>query len=177
MPGYRLDSLRAVRLVAVAATGSIGSGANGVVTTTVDATGWAGNAYTIRVVLGVGLNQALAAAVSTKAITVTLATDGAGAPDDTANTATLIAAAVDALAGVSAAASGSGATPISAAISAVTFSGGRDVFSKDDLAREANVSHGLIDRLEDGGTCGRPEADRIASALTSTLNLLGASAL
>lgn len=177
MPGYRLDSLRTVRLTAVAATGSIGSGANGVVTATVDTAGWAGNGYTMRVVLGVGISQALAAALSTKAITVTLATDGAGLPDDAANTATLVAAAVDALAGVSAATSGSGATAFSAAIAAVTFSGGRDVFKKDDLAREANVSHGLIDQLEDGGTCGRPEADRIATALTSTLVLLGAAAL
>lgn len=177
MPGYRLDSLQTVRQTAQAAAGAIGSGANGVITTTVDTAGAPGNLYTIRVVLGVGLTQALAAAVSTKAITVTLATDGAGAPDDTANTATLIAAAVDALAGVSSAASGSGATPMSAAISAVTFSGGRDAFTRTDLAREAGVTIREIDNLENGGNCLRPDADRIASALGSTLALLGAASL
>lgn len=177
MPGLRLDSLASVRVTATAASAAIGSGANGVVTTTVDTAGFAGNGYTIRVVAGVGLNQALAAALATKAITVTLATDGAGAPDDTANTATLIAAAVDALAGVSAVASGSGATPISAAVSAVSFTGGRDAFSKSDLAREANVPVRLLDDLENGGNCRRPEADRIASACVSTLVSLGASNL
>lgn len=177
MPGYRLALLATVRPTAQAATGSIGSGANGVITVTVDAAGAPGNLYTVRVVLGVGTSQPLAAALSVKAITVTLATDGADAPDDAANTATLIAAAIDALTGVSAAASGTGATPISAAVSAVTFSGGRDAFTQSDLARDAVMQVQAIKNIEGGGTCTPPEANRLAAALGSTLTLLGAAGL
>jgi hypothetical protein len=109
---------------ATSATSAIGAGANGVVTTTVTATGEDGNLYTIEVVEGVGNNLALAAALDGYDITVTLGTDGSGDPDDTKNTATLIAAAIDALAGVTAAASGSGVTPISAAVAQQSFHGG-----------------------------------------------------
>src|SRR5688572_25465158 len=60
----------------VKANAAIGAGGNGVVTATADAVGEAGNAFSIEVVEGVGLNQPLAAALNGSAITVTLATDG-----------------------------------------------------------------------------------------------------
>jgi hypothetical protein len=107
-----------------AATTTIGGGANGTVTITADAAGSAGNAKTVAVALGVGLNQPLAAAINAGAITVTLATDGAGAPDDAANTATLVAAAVENLAGVSAVASGNGTTALTQAVVQKNFTGG-----------------------------------------------------
>lgn len=106
------------------ATGVIGSGGNGTVTTTVTAVGTAGNSYTIQVVLGVGLNVALSAAVVGTAITVTLGTDGAGATDATKNTATLVAAAVDAIAAITSVASGTGATALTLAEGPTTFTGG-----------------------------------------------------
>lgn len=177
MPGYRLDLLKTVRQTAQSATGAIGSGTNGVVTTTVTLAGAAGNLYTIRVIAGSGNNSALAAAIVGAAITVTLATDGSALPNDAANTATLIAAAVSGVSGVSAVASGNGNTAISGAISAVSFSGGRDKYLVADIARESNTSCLLIHRLESGGNCERHEADQIAAALGSTLTLLGAAAL
>jgi hypothetical protein len=113
----------------VAATAAIGAGADGTVTVTVDTAGAGGNAYTVEVVEGVGNNQPLAAAINGTAITVTLATDAGGLPDDAANTATLIAAAVHALTGVSAAASGTGNDPISAAEGPTSFTGGVSSYS------------------------------------------------
>lgn len=172
MRGFRCDNLFSKRTTAQAATGSIGSGANGVVTATVDAAGAAGNLFTIRSVLGVGNDVALSAAINSGAITVTLGTDGAGVADDTKNTATLVAAAVDALAGVTAAASGSGATPVPVT-SAVTFSGGHDVLKLGDLAKMANVNVATLQNLENGGTCEVHEAKRIADALSVTLSALG----
>lgn len=104
------------------ATGSIGSGGDGVVTVTVDATGTLGNEYTLSVVPGTGASVVLSAILNGTAITVTLATDGSGTLDPSANTATLVAGVIHALTGVSATASGTGATAITAGTS--TFTGG-----------------------------------------------------
>lgn len=113
----------------VAATADIGGGTDGTVTITVDTAGAGGNDYTVEVELGSGLSQPLAAAINGTAITVTLATDGSGDPDDAANTATLIAAAIDALTGVSAAASGTGGDPIDTAEGPTSFTGGISSYS------------------------------------------------
>lgn len=99
---------------ATAGTNTIGSGANGTVTVTADVAGR--SHLTIQVVLGVGLNVAmtatLVAGTTLTTILVTLGTDGTGALDPTKNTATLVAAAVNALAGVGATASGTGVTAL-----------------------------------------------------------------
>ena len=109
--------------VNVSATTTIGSGTNGVVTTIVDTLGTEGNSYTISVVAGVGLNIALSAVLVGTAITVTLGTDGTGALDSTKNTAILVASAISALTGITASASGTGATIIP--VTALTaFTGG-----------------------------------------------------
>src|SRR5690606_26549306 len=97
---------------AAAAVATIGAGENGVVTVTALLTGSQGNDLSVEVVEGEGVSQALAAAREGNAIVVTLATDEEEAPNDTANTATLVAAAIDALDGVSAAASGTGGTAL-----------------------------------------------------------------
>jgi len=111
---------------AVSSSADIGAGTDGTVTTSVDVKGVAGDAYSIEVVAGTGNNSPLDAAIVGTAITVTLATDGVGDPDDAANTATLIAAAIDALSGVSAVASGTGADPISTAEGPTDFDNGVD---------------------------------------------------
>jgi hypothetical protein len=117
----------------VSATAAIGAGANGVVTTTVDAPGTEGNDWTIEVVAGVGLNVAMTAALVGTDITVTLGTDGAGAADATKNTAVLVAAAIAALSGVAAVASGTGATVIP--VTAETpFTGGSYVEETKNVA-------------------------------------------
>lgn len=172
MRGFRPDNLFSKRTTAQAATGSIGSGANGVVTATVDAAGAPGNLFTMRSVLGVGADVALSAAISTGAITVTLGTDSGSLADDTKNSASLVAAAVEALAGVSAAASGSGATPVPVT-SAVTFSGGHDVLSVHDLARQTGLSEVRIQAMERGDNCEVREAQRLADALSVALSALG----
>lgn len=172
MRGFRADSLASKRTTARAATATIGSGANGVVTATATTAGAAANTNTIRAVAGVGNNVALSAAVSNGVITVTLGTDGGGVLDDTKNTATLVAAAVDGVTGYDATASGSGATVVPVT-SAQSFSGGHDVFTVRDLAKAANVTDEMIRNLERGGTCEVQEGQRLADALSETLATLG----
>ena len=119
----------------VSATAAIGSGTNGIVTITVDAVGVGGNLYTVTVVLAVGNNQPLSAALVGTDLTVTLGTGVAGLTDPAKNTAVLVAAAIEALAGLSAKASGTGATviPVTATI---LFTGG---LSYDTIKSQALI--------------------------------------
>lgn len=110
---------------AVKASQTIGSGENGVVTVEYDYVGTDGNSYTITVAEGSGNDVDLSATLSGTDITVTLGTDGAGALDATKNTATLAAAAIDALTDLTATASGTGETAIAAAEVEQSFSGGQ----------------------------------------------------
>lgn len=115
------------------ATRSIGAGTDGTVNITVDRAGYLGNEYTVQVVVPSG-TAALSARLVGTAITVNLAVT-TGTPTSGANTATLIAAAIQALPGVSAAASGTGATEITTAAASATFTGGRDDTRPHNLAR------------------------------------------
>jgi len=110
---------------AKSATATIGSGTNGTVTITIDAVGTGGNSYTVEVVEGSGTDVDLDVSLTGTDIVVTLGTDGAGALDATKNTATLVAAAIDVLAGITATASGDGSTALSVAEAQKSFSGGQ----------------------------------------------------
>lgn len=92
----------------------------------VTATGVNGNAYNVEVVYGEGNSQPLAAAFTSPTITVTLATDGNGDPDDADNTGTLVAAAIDTLAGFSATVTGTDGSLACTDLTDVDFSGGVD---------------------------------------------------
>lgn len=177
MPGYRLDNLKTIARAAadVSATGAVGAGAHGVVTVTVVAAGPAGNLYTMETVNGVGNDVPLSADLAGTVLTVTLATDSGGSPDDTANTATLVAAAIDALDEFSAVASGNGSTVVPEDTS--TFTGGVLSLSIGEIARRSTCSDWLIRQLLVGGNCMPHEADRIAAALGTNLTGLGAAAL
>ena len=95
------------------ASAAFGALPNGLVTVTNAVAGVVGNGKTVTRVAGVGVGVPLSVAFATPAITVTLGTDGAGAPDPTKNTSLLVAAALTAsAAGVTATASGSGATVV-----------------------------------------------------------------
>lgn len=110
----------------VNASTTLGAGANGVVTVSVDdPAGAAGNDLTVEVVAGVGNNVDLSAVLTVDALVVTLGTDGAGALDATKNTAVLVAGAIDDLDEFTATASGSGTTvvPVTAE---KNFAGGDD---------------------------------------------------
>jgi hypothetical protein len=96
----------------VSATAVIGSGANGVITITVDSEGTEGNDYTVEVKLAATISAAMSAVLVGTTITVTLGTDGAGVADPTKNTALLITAAINLLTGLSATVSGTGVTVI-----------------------------------------------------------------
>lgn len=99
----------------ISASAMIGSGDNGVVTVTVVAAGTEGNDFTIEVVNPGTPNAPLAAAETLPGeITVSLATDGAGAVHATNNSAALVATAINSAlsATYSAVASGTGATQI-----------------------------------------------------------------
>jgi len=175
---YRLDGLRTTRLAtAVAAVATIGAGENGAVTVTASLTGDQGNNLTIEVVEGTGVDQALAAAKDGDAIVVTLATDGDELPNDAANTATLVAAAVDALDGVTAAASGTGGTAIDTAEGPTAFTGGRFADSLDRIAKLSGFSVVRLAEVEDGRPVDPEEAARLAAALGTDLAGIGAAAL
>lgn len=92
---------------------TIGTGVDGTVTITSDAVGTVeGNAYTAAVVAGSGNDVAMTATLTGTNILVTLGTDGGGALDAAKNTAILIGAAIDALTGIIAGHSGTGATAV-----------------------------------------------------------------
>jgi hypothetical protein len=112
-----------------AATCAIGTGTNGVVTITSDTAGTNGNLYDVSVIAGAGASKAMSAYISgantRPRIVVSLGTNAGGTADNAKNTATLIAAAIDALTGFSATASGTGADPV-ATQAAEAFTGGGD---------------------------------------------------
>ena len=112
------------------ATAAIGAGADGTVNITADTAlqGSAGNAITVEVVSPAG-TAALSATFAGSSLVVNLDVTG-GIPNAAANTATLIAAAIDALANFTATASGTGADSISAAEGPTFFSGGLTVTSR-----------------------------------------------
>lgn len=96
-----------------------------VITTTCVADG--GNDYTIVAALAVGNNKPLAVTLVGNVITIALATGAGGASNDAANTATLVAAAIDALAEfTSSVTSGDGSGVVAATSAPVAFSGGVD---------------------------------------------------
>ena len=111
----KIGEAAAAPVNAVAASQTIGSGENGVVTVSAATSGVAGNSYTVTVAEGSGNDVDLSAVLAGTDLTVTLGTDGGGALDAAKNTATLVAAAVDALDEFSGAASGTGATELAAA--------------------------------------------------------------
>lgn len=106
------------------ATAEIGSGDDGTITVTIDDYGTEGNDFTIAVVEGVGNDVEMSAVLTVKDVVVTLGTGGAGALDGAKNTATLITAEIDALAGMSAEASGTGATALDSAEAEKNFADG-----------------------------------------------------
>lgn len=113
------------------ATASLGTGANGTVVCTADGTGYtgtSGNALTIEVTVPVG-TSALSASIAGDKITVALDVT-AGVPNAVANTATLIAAAVDLLAEVSAVPTGTGADSLGSATAEFGFTGGTTDISR-----------------------------------------------
>lgn len=109
------------------ATADIGTGDDGTVTVTIDEPGPDGEAYSIAVALGTYDDEPipLSAALDddTKKITVTLATDAEGGID-AENTATLVAAAISALPGITAEASGEGTDAVAVTVSDVQFDNG-----------------------------------------------------
>ncbi len=107
----------------------IGTDAASYVDVTVDTPGPAGNDYSIEVVLGSEADQPMSTAVDGTEVTVTLGTDAGGDPNPTKNTADLVAAAIDALAGVSAFTPGVGTGALSVAQGPVQFAGGANEFA------------------------------------------------
>jgi len=107
------------------ATASIGSGANGTVNITAEGAvaGDAGNAVAVQVLVPASGTTPLLVSFDGVTLTVQLAVN-AGVLDNAANTATLVAAAIDSDADFSATASGSGVDPLTAAEGPTLFSGG-----------------------------------------------------
>lgn len=88
----------------------------------------AGNAYDFVVVAGDGANVALSAVLAGTTVTVTLGTGAGGALDDAKNTATLITAAIAALATFTAAVTGATASDPATVADAVDVTGGADAY-------------------------------------------------
>lgn len=112
------------------ATVDIGAGVDGTVTITAvdDLAGSAGNATAV-IVLAPIVDQPLSAALVSGVLTVNLAITG-GVPDNAANTATLVAAAITAIDNLTAVASGTGATPLTVAEGPTFFTGGLTVVTR-----------------------------------------------
>jgi hypothetical protein len=172
MRAFRADNLKSKRTTAQTASLVPNAVANATLTITAATAGGAGNSLSVRCVNGVGNNQALAVAIAANLITITLGTDGGGTPDDTKNTGTLVAAAVDALTEVVCTTSGTGAGIVTT-FAQQALASGHDAWSVTQMAKQANVSDRLIQRLEAGGTCTVSTAARIANALSITTSALG----
>ena len=175
MRGFRADNLTSKRTTAKNASLVVNNVTNATLTVTgvAGAAGAAGNSKRIVLVTGAPtINVSLAASYTSPTITVTLGTDGAGVLDDTKNTGTLVAAAIDALADFTCTTSGTGAG-IVAPVAVQSLAGGSDVMTVRDLAKAANVTDELIINLERGGTCEVQEGQRIADAISETLATLG----
>lgn len=115
---------------------NIGEGENGIVTIKSDLVGTEGNSYTITV-SDAGANGCdMSATISGTDITVVLGKTVA-ALEPTKNTAILIATAIDALDGVNAVHTGTGADSITAAVEKTSFTGGK-------YATPCNTSKALI---------------------------------
>lgn len=131
----------------VNATASIGSGANGavVITANEDFAGAAGNAYSVLVSVPLG-TSALSASVSGSLLTVSLDVT-AGVPNPAANTASLIAAAIDSLDNFSAVASGTGSGSFSVSEGPTSFTGG-----VSNTVRQLNWRGGPLVSITSPGT-------------------------
>lgn len=129
------------------ATVAIGGGADGTVTVTADGdlAGSDGNSYTIIVQTPAGTSP-LSASIASSQVVVNLAVI-AGVPDNAANTATLVAAAIDALTNFSAVASGTGADPLTVAEGPTQFSGGAT-----SIVRQLNFNGGPLVTINSSGT-------------------------
>lgn len=116
-----------VRIDDTQASAKVGTGDDSFYTVTVDKPGKTGNEYMIQHVLPEDPEEATDIEVELKGklITVTLAVDESGDPDDDKNTAALIAAEIDALDGFSAEADGDGSGVFSDPMDEpIPFSGG-----------------------------------------------------
>ena len=118
------------------ATTTIGDGS---VTATIDAAGSDGNDKSIIVEYGT-TSGALAAAEAVDVLTVTLGMDANGNPDNVKNTATLVAAAIDGVAGYSGSVSGTGTDIINDIESEKSFTGGGANFAIASTATEVIAS-------------------------------------
>jgi hypothetical protein len=129
------------------ATSPIGSGTDGVVTITADGAnaGSAGNSFIASVQVPAG-SSALSASVSGNELIINLAVSG-GVPINVENSATLVAAAVAALGGFSAVASGTGTGIFAIAIDPTPFSGGIT-----SIIRQMNWDGGPLVSIPTAGT-------------------------
>ena len=146
-----------------------GTGANGVITVSIARSD--GNDFILQVVQPVTLNASLSVTLTeeTKIILVSLGTDGAGAPSAIKNTATLVAAALDALTNVSASASGTGASVIVAPVGANDSSGssfagnfeGSPTLGSTGAINKTGNTAVTFDGVDDAVNVGDPESLRI----------------
>jgi len=120
-------------LEAVAASIVIGSIDGPQLTITSEESGEDGNSYSVIVVNGAGPNVLMSATVGpeTNILTVTLATDGEGLPDNTTNTGMNVASAIDALPEFTAEMTGAGGV-VTEIAEAISFTGGIDAILIDE---------------------------------------------
>lgn len=130
---YTDGSYSFTTIAPASAVKAIGAGGDGTVNITVDQPGTLGNEYTVAIVVPGGTSP-LSAVLNGTALTVNLDVT-VGVPTVGANTATLIAAAIAALPGLSATATGTGADEITVAAAASAFTGGLTDTRPHNLAR------------------------------------------
>lgn len=121
-PWYDNDGTNIEPKNAKPATYVIGTGDNTITVTYGHTT--QGNGYKLAIVVASGNTKPLAAAFATDTLTITLATNGVGAADDTKNTYALVAAKIKTVAGFDATVAGTGI--ISAEAAADEFTDGQE---------------------------------------------------
>jgi hypothetical protein len=132
------------------AAATIGSGANSTVTITVDAAGVDGNAYTVEVKVAETASTPASATLTDKALVVTLGTgDEGGVPDNTQNTAAIIAGAINQITGLTAEALGTGLDPLTEAEAEKSFADGGQPLA-DDSKNTAALIEAAINHAETG---------------------------
>jgi hypothetical protein len=104
----------------------------------------AGNAYSFVVVAGVGANVALSAVLAGAVVTVTLGTGAGGLLDNAKNTATLITAAIDALADFTATVTGATASDPATTTCTIGVSGGVDAYG-GRLGDEYEIINSIVE--------------------------------
>ena len=148
-PGTLTGTVKLETIVSRLASLVRGSGANGTLTVYATELGPADGAYTLEIKVASGNNKPLSATIASGVIVVNLGTGGGGAVDNAKNTTALLAGVLNALPGVKAIYSGTGATAFTGTVAVANLTGGRDyVPLQDPIGTDITLAAGKAVMVE-----------------------------